>query len=139
MPESAHIQGLASSLTDVIALLVVVLTSTLAICCCCVIKVFGAIHRRVLRRRRAATQEAEARAFQEAIKSVRERWAQVADVGVECCVCLDSYKPNQLISILPCGHEFHALCMERWLLHGGLQPWCPLCKQELTRAKRLTS
>ncbi|ELU07806.1 hypothetical protein CAPTEDRAFT_193179 [Capitella teleta] len=42
-----------------------------------------------------------------------------------CAICLDLYKPKQRLRILPCGHEFHASCVDPWLLS---QQTCPLCK-----------
>lgn len=51
----------------------------------------------------------------------------------ECAVCLESFKAGDEIRSLPCKHEFHASCVDSWLL-GQLEqphhllPTCPLCK-----------
>ncbi|CAH3110223.1 unnamed protein product [Pocillopora meandrina] len=42
-----------------------------------------------------------------------------------CAVCLDEFQNNQLVRTLPCGHEFHCECVDRWLL---AKRTCPLCK-----------
>lgn len=33
----------------------------------------------------------------------------------ECQVCLSEFENNELLRILPCFHEFHAACIDRWL------------------------
>lgn len=45
-----------------------------------------------------------------------------------CAVCLDQFHKNQCLRVLPCGHEFHRDCVDRWLL---LQQTCPLCKHNV--------
>ncbi|KAH7436533.1 hypothetical protein KP509_05G024700 [Ceratopteris richardii] len=48
-------------------------------------------------------------------------------VPTECAVCLALFAELDLILQLPlCGHVFHKVCMESWLLvHSS----CPLCRQ----------
>jgi Ring finger domain len=44
----------------------------------------------------------------------------------ECSVCLDRF--DDAAKEMPCGHQFHARCIERWLgLHGS----CPLCRYRM--------
>ena len=31
---------------------------------------------------------------------------------------------------MPCGHTYHAVCIDEWLDRAG-QPCCPLCKKDL--------
>lgn len=62
---------------------------------------------------------------------------------IECAICLCTCKSGDMLRTLPCGHEFHPPCVDRWLLgfdvHGGHTrrdadgspgqlPSCPLCK-----------
>ena len=42
-----------------------------------------------------------------------------------CAVCLKEYKENDRIGTLICRHEFHADCIEGWLLCKNA---CPLCR-----------
>jgi len=45
-----------------------------------------------------------------------------------CVICLDDFKPKSEVRRLPCGHIFHATCIEEWLLkkhHFN----CPLCNK----------
>lgn len=49
----------------------------------------------------------------------------------ECAVCLDAMQCGHVTRELTCGHEFHAGCIDRWVLQtaataGGAG--CPLCK-----------
>ncbi|KAJ3223837.1 E3 ubiquitin-protein ligase rnf13 [Chytriomyces hyalinus] len=46
-----------------------------------------------------------------------------------CSVCLEEYATGEEIRILPCNHEFHAKCVDKWLTNEvGV---CPLCKQSI--------
>ncbi|CAK6440073.1 unnamed protein product [Pipistrellus nathusii] len=42
-----------------------------------------------------------------------------------CAVCLDYFCNKQWLRVLPCKHEFHRDCVDRWLM---LRQTCPLCK-----------
>uniref|UniRef100_A0A8D2Q6U8 RING-type domain-containing protein n=1 Tax=Varanus komodoensis TaxID=61221 RepID=A0A8D2Q6U8_VARKO len=41
-----------------------------------------------------------------------------------CAVCLETYKPREVVRILTCRHVFHRRCIDYWLLQRGI---CPLC------------
>ena len=32
----------------------------------------------------------------------------------ECSICLDAYEEGQIACTLPCGHQFHAACLQTW-------------------------
>ncbi|XP_078360748.1 RING finger protein 215-like [Oculina patagonica] len=54
-----------------------------------------------------------------------------------CAVCLDEFHSNQLVRTLPCDHEFHYKCVDRWLL---AKRTCPLCKGNIIeRLSRLNA
>lgn len=42
-------------------------------------------------------------------------------------VLQDDYKSQEKIGILDCGHEYHANCLQKWLLVKNV---CPICKSE---------
>ncbi|XP_013783837.1 E3 ubiquitin-protein ligase RNF38-like [Limulus polyphemus] len=42
-----------------------------------------------------------------------------------CVVCMCDFEPRQLIRILPCNHEFHSRCVNKWLKTNGT---CPICR-----------
>ena len=45
----------------------------------------------------------------------------------ECTLCLEPYAAGQTLTTLPCGHQFHASCIETWLIHPQSRT-CPLCR-----------
>ena len=53
--------------------------------------------------------------------------------GAECTICLEAFdmdgpcgtprvNGNLPASRLPCGHVFHAVCLERWVIHRPQEP-----------------
>mmetsp|Transcript_21597 Transcript_21597/g.26746 ORF Transcript_21597/g.26746 Transcript_21597/m.26746 type:complete len:450 (-) Transcript_21597:25-1374(-) len=48
----------------------------------------------------------------------------------QCMVCLDDFKTGQTIRTLPCLHNFHDNCVDKWL---SVNASCPICKHELMR------
>jgi len=54
-----------------------------------------------------------------------DAWSIRTDRDV-CPICLDDYQEDDLLRILPCKHEFHAACVDQWLIHR--KRYCPLCK-----------
>lgn len=48
--------------------------------------------------------------------------------GEVCCVCLSRLKKGQEeMRILPCLHEFHKICVDRWFNHV-CRKTCPVCR-----------
>ena len=45
----------------------------------------------------------------------------------ECPICLECYKENDPVKILPCKHVFHEECARSWIVN--IRGTCPLCKQ----------
>ncbi|KAL4618165.1 RING finger protein 150 isoform X1 [Arapaima gigas] len=48
-----------------------------------------------------------------------------------CAVCIEGYKPNDVVRILPCRHLFHKHCVDPWLLDHRT---CPMCKMNILKA-----
>ncbi|KAM3238909.1 RING-H2 finger protein ATL80 [Capsicum annuum] len=51
----------------------------------------------------------------------------------ECAICLVEYVEGDEIRVLPnCGHRFHVLCVDTWLLSNSS---CPSCRRTLVVAR----
>lgn len=48
-----------------------------------------------------------------------------------CAVCIDAYKPGDVVTVLTCDHIFHKGCIEPWLLEKRT---CPMCKCDILKA-----
>ena len=48
------------------------------------------------------------------------------DDGRQCSVCLQNL--NRTTRTLPCGHEFHLKCVDRWKRTCRGDPTCPMCR-----------
>ncbi|CAD5171376.1 unnamed protein product [Musa acuminata subsp. malaccensis] len=50
----------------------------------------------------------------------------------QCYICLADYEDGDAVRILPCHHEYHMACVDKWLkeIHGV----CPLCRGDVTEA-----
>ncbi|XP_073136712.1 uncharacterized protein [Henckelia pumila] len=59
-------------------------------------------------------------------KSVR---SQSEDDVTQCYICLAEYEEGDKIRVLPCQHEYHISCIDKWLkeIHGV----CPLCRGDV--------
>ncbi|KAL4318196.1 hypothetical protein GQ457_18G003950 [Hibiscus cannabinus] len=55
--------------------------------------------------------------------------AETADAIEQCYICLADYDDGDKIRVLPCQHEFHMTCVDKWLkeIHGV----CPLCRGDV--------
>ncbi|XP_076004136.1 RING finger protein 150a [Genypterus blacodes] len=75
-------------------------------------------------------------AAKKAISKLQVRTVKKGDKEMEadfdnCAVCIDGYKPNDVVRILPCGHVFHKHCVDPWLLDHRT---CPMCKMNILKA-----
>ncbi|XP_028914242.1 E3 ubiquitin-protein ligase RNF149 isoform X2 [Ornithorhynchus anatinus] len=54
------------------------------------------------------------------------------DIDTEnCAVCIENYKPKDVVRILPCKHIFHRTCIDPWLLDHRT---CPMCKLDVIKS-----
>jgi len=52
--------------------------------------------------------------------------------GVPCVICLDNFEESDVLRVLPCRHEFHQPCVDRWFTEG--RQFCPMCKWDFGEA-----
>uniref|UniRef100_A0A4W3K6L6 Ring finger protein 150b n=1 Tax=Callorhinchus milii TaxID=7868 RepID=A0A4W3K6L6_CALMI len=76
-------------------------------------------------------------AAKKAISKLQVRTIKKGDKETEsdfdnCAVCIEGYKPNDVVRILPCSrHLFHKTCVDPWLLDHRT---CPMCKMNILKA-----
>ncbi|GFO14641.1 E3 ubiquitin-protein ligase rnf38 [Plakobranchus ocellatus] len=46
-----------------------------------------------------------------------------------CVICMNEFEDKQLLRALPCFHEFHVECVDRWLMTNHT---CPICRHDVT-------
>ncbi|KAM5315097.1 E3 ubiquitin-protein ligase RLIM-like [Glossophaga mutica] len=46
----------------------------------------------------------------------------------ECSICITEYREGSQLRILPCSHEFHVRCIDRWLSDNST---CPICRRNV--------
>ena len=63
----------------------------------------------------------------------RKRWSTPSLVIISemdeiepCCICKDDMKSGEVVRSLPCGHNVHHLCMDKWLEKSST---CPLDRE----------
>lgn len=44
-----------------------------------------------------------------------------------CSICITEYTEGNRLHILPCSHEFHVHCIDRWLSENST---CPICRRK---------
>nr|XP_034342000.1 E3 ubiquitin-protein ligase RLIM-like [Arvicanthis niloticus] len=46
----------------------------------------------------------------------------------QCSICITPYTQNSKIRVLPCLHEYHDECIDRWLIDNAT---CPICRKHI--------
>ncbi|XWS33897.1 hypothetical protein CRYUN_Cryun22dG0122400 [Craigia yunnanensis] len=54
--------------------------------------------------------------------------------GELCCVCLSSMKEGDDMRVLPCLHQFHRGCVDRWF--NACRKNCPICRFSMGEEER---
>ncbi|PON41376.1 43kDa postsynaptic protein [Trema orientale] len=53
----------------------------------------------------------------------------------QCYICLVEYEEGDRMRVLPCHHEFHKTCVDKWLKE--IHRVCPLCRGDICRSDSL--
>lgn len=48
----------------------------------------------------------------------------------ECSICTEPYHIDDILTVLPCKHQYHQQCIEQWL---GINAVCPLCRYNINQ------
>lgn len=70
------------------------------------------------------------RALLMAIQQLPRKICDEPLTGQECSLCMEAFSCGQELRQLHCGHTFHLVCVDRWLLYGQRHHArrCPLCR-----------
>lgn len=49
---------------------------------------------------------------------------------LECPICLSDVQKRERVRVLPCKHEFHSRCVDKWLKMQ--EDCCPICRKRVT-------
>ncbi|XP_068635363.1 uncharacterized protein [Aristolochia californica] len=52
--------------------------------------------------------------------------------AAQCYICLVEYEEGDCMRILPCHHDFHQPCIDKWLKE--IHRVCPLCRRDVCRS-----
>ncbi|OAY24276.1 uncharacterized protein LOC110605224 isoform X3 [Manihot esculenta] len=62
---------------------------------------------------------------------------QQHEEAAQCYICLVEYEEGDSMRLLPCHHEFHRACIDKWLKE--IHRVCPLCRGDVCRSDSLQS
>lgn len=55
-----------------------------------------------------------------------------SEEAAQCYICLMEYEEGDRVKVLPCHHEFHKICIDKWLKE--IHRVCPLCRGNICDA-----
>lgn len=55
---------------------------------------------------------------------------KVVNASKSCGICLSEYQLGDRRTILPCMHDYHSACIEKWLSENNT---CPICKADVSK------
>ena len=64
------------------------------------------------------------------IHSFRFTAGNAKETNMKCVVCLSDYVHREKLRRLPCNHDFHAKCIDKWLKGDKT---CPVCRNEVKK------
>lgn len=66
------------------------------------------------------------------VKSYNKFRRSSNDEVAQCYICLVEYEEGDMLRTLPCHHEFHRTCVDKWLKE--IHRVCPLCRGDICQA-----
>ncbi|KAL6847454.1 hypothetical protein ACP4OV_023307 [Aristida adscensionis] len=70
------------------------------------------------------------------VKVYRKPLKYRTEEAAQCYICLVEYEEGDYVRILPCSHEFHLTCVDKWLKE--IHRVCPLCRGDVCRSDALS-
>jgi hypothetical protein len=52
------------------------------------------------------------------------------DTSISCAFCFKKFEMNQYKRKLPCNHEFHKKCIDKWIFENNIES-CPICHESV--------
>ncbi|ETE69056.1 E3 ubiquitin-protein ligase, partial [Ophiophagus hannah] len=83
------------------------------------------------RRQRRLKADARKAIGQLQLRTLKQGDKETGPDADSCAVCIEAYKPNDVVRILTCHHLFHKSCIDPWLLEHRT---CPMCKCDILKA-----
>ena len=74
-------------------------------------------------------EQEDKRAPPDMVNKLQCRTASNADSEKDCCICQSSFDAGDVVRTLPCGHEFHKCCVDKWLV--DVNRTCPYCRHDV--------
>jgi hypothetical protein len=66
--------------------------------------------------------------FLEKTKKIYKGHKKILKNSEECCnICLENLRVGEYKRTLPCNHEFHKKCVDKWM---KIYNNCPMCRKE---------
>ncbi|XP_016466504.1 uncharacterized protein LOC107789244 isoform X1 [Nicotiana tabacum] len=66
------------------------------------------------------------------VKSYNKFHRSSNDEVAQCYICLVEYEEGDILRTLPCHHEFHRTCVDKWLKE--IHRVCPLCRGDICQS-----
>jgi hypothetical protein len=60
--------------------------------------------------------------------TIRFKAKNTSGAKEQCAVCFQEFQTGMNLRLLPCGHEYHQLCIDVWL---GSNCTCPTCRANI--------
>ncbi|XP_016449343.2 uncharacterized protein LOC107774361 [Nicotiana tabacum] len=67
------------------------------------------------------------------VKSYNKFRRSSNDEVAQCYICLVEYEEGDILRTLPCHHEFHRTCVDKWLKE--IHRVCPLCRGDICQSE----
>ncbi|KAJ8396782.1 hypothetical protein AAFF_G00013810 [Aldrovandia affinis] len=83
------------------------------------------------RRQKKLKVEAKKAIGQLEVRTLQQGDQEIGPEADTCAVCIEAYRPGDVVSILTCSHFFHKPCIEPWLLDHRT---CPMCKCDILKS-----